>query len=152
MEHLNQLSLQQKVQATAAVVIALAAFLPWASIFGLSVSGINGDGKITLILALGALFGFATRTGLTGDFTLAPKVVLGISILCATVSLLVGIADMNDFAAIGLYLTLIASIVMAAAIIWEIRLGRSVQTQGDISTAASEAAPPPAVESETTTP
>ena len=50
-------------------MIAVAAFLPWASIFGLSVNGISGDGKITLVfLALAALFGFATQTGLTGNF------------------------------------------------------------------------------------
>ena len=147
---LNQLSLQQKIQATAAAVIALAAFLPWASIFGLSVNGISGDGKITLILALAALFGFATKTGVTGEFTLAPKVVLGISILCAAVAFLVGIADMNEFAAIGLYLTLIASLAMAAAIIWEIRLGRGAPASAETPAAAE--APPPAVEGETIEP
>ena len=133
MEQLNQLSLQQKIQASAAAVIALAAFLPWVSIFGISANGISGDGKITLILGLAALFGFATQTGLTGDFTLSPKVVLGISILCAAIALLVAIADMNEYAAIGLYLTLIASAVMAAAIIWQLRLGRTVEASTETS-------------------
>jgi hypothetical protein len=150
-EQLNKLSLQQKIQASAAAVIALAAFLPWASIFGISVNGINGDGKITLILALAALVGLATQTGLTGDFTLAPKLVLGISILCAAIALLVAIVDMNEFAAIGLYLTLIASVVMAAAIIWEIRLGRAAPEPAETSPVAPEASPP-VVESETTNP
>ena len=124
----EQLTLQQKIQAAAAAVIAISAFLPWASIFGISASGINGDGQITLILALVALFALATQTNLTGGLTLPPKLVIAANIACAAVGILVGIADMSEFAAIGLYLTLLASLVMAAAIIWEIRLRRGATT------------------------
>jgi hypothetical protein len=136
-EHLNGLSLQQRIEGTAAAVIALAAFLPWVSIFGISANGINGDGKITLVLALAALFALATQTGITGDLTLAPGVVLGVVITCAAISFLVGIADMNEFAAIGIYLTLIGAIVMGAAVVWEIRLGRAA-TRVDVPSTPSE--------------
>ncbi len=150
MEQLNRLSLQQKIEGTSAAVIALAAFLPWVSIFGISANGISGDGKITLLLALAALFAFASQTGLTGEFTLAPKVVLGISIACAAIALFVAIADMNEFAAIGLYLTLIAGIVMAAAIVWEIRLGRGVSAAEPVP--AAPAPTRPAADGETPQP
>ena len=145
MEQFNRLSLQQKIEGTAAALIALAAFLPWVSVLGISANGITGDGKITLLVALAALFALATQTGLTGEFTLSPKVVLGTSIGCAAITLLVAIADMNEFAAIGLYLTLIAGLVMAAAIVWEIRIAR-------LAPAASAAPPTPAPDNETPQP
>jgi len=147
-EQLNSLSKQQKIQGVAAAVIALAAFLPWASIFGLSASGINGDGQITLVLALVALAALATQTSLTGDFRLSHKLVLAATILCAGVGILVGLFDMNEFSAIGLYLTLIASIVMAAAIIWELRIGRQHE---ETPAVAAPIAGAPSVEHDTPT-
>ena len=134
----STLSKQQKIQGAAAAVIALAAFLPWASIFGISANGISGDGQITLVVALVALAALATQTGLTGDFTLSRKLVLTAAILCAGVATLVGLFDMNEFAAIGLYLTLLAGIVMAAAIVWELRLGAPDATDAASSPEASD--------------
>lgn len=37
------------------VLVVLGSFMGWAKVFGLSVSGIEGDGKITLVLGIGIL-------------------------------------------------------------------------------------------------
>ncbi len=42
----------EKTIAGAAVVTFVAAFLPWASVLGISVNGVDADGKITLVIAL----------------------------------------------------------------------------------------------------
>ena len=43
----------------------------------------------------------------------------------AGVTLLIALADMNGAAAIGLYLTLFAGLAWVAAVIWDVRLGRT---------------------------
>ena len=79
---------------------ALAAFLPWVRVLGISVSGINGDGQITLGLAgLGVLTWY--WVGLKR----------WVSILSAFLGALVcfiGFYDLNSYAAGGLYLTVLA--------------------------------------------
>src|SRR6478609_9821315 len=63
---LTRLTTPQRVSAVAILVVAVAAFLPWVSLFGISKLGIEGDGVITLILAiLGAVL-LAVSTGLVG--------------------------------------------------------------------------------------
>ena len=115
---LSRFSTPQRVSGIAIVVIALAAFLPWVSVFGFSVSGIRGDGVITLILALLGAASLATRTGLLEQVKVSDKVGMVTSLVLAALVTLIGLLDMNGAAAIGLYLTLFGGIawVVGAAL------------------------------------
>jgi hypothetical protein len=96
----------------AMAVMAVAAFLPWASALGISISGIRGDGVITLLLAVaGAAIILANRT--------SPRTSVILEALLAAVALVVAFYHVNDpFAAIGIYLTLIAALVWAGSLAW----------------------------------
>ena len=103
---------------SAAVVVGV--FLPWVSVFGLSVSGIStGDGKIVLVVAAGALVLMAAAAGLVTWFAVSVRLANIASLAAAVLCLIVSMVDLNDFAAIGLYLTFIASLAwtIAAALI-----------------------------------
>ncbi len=80
---------------------------------GISVNGVEADGKTTLVIALIGLaalaFARARRAGRIG------QIVLG------ALSALIGAADLHSVSAIGLYLTLIAGIVWAAAAVAALR-------------------------------
>ena len=115
------------ITAAAAAVTVSAAFLPWASVLGISVAGIRGDGQFTLGLGvlglLLALFGQLPGRVFGVVQALAGGLVFG-----------VGIADHNEFAAIGLYLTLLAgavwSVVGLAAASDRVRLGPAFPRSG----------------------
>ena len=115
---LTRFSTPQRVSGIAIIVVALAAFLPWVSIFGISVSGIRGDGMITLILAILGAVSLATRTGLLDQVKVPEKAGLIASLVFAALVSLIGLLDMNGAAAIGLYLTLFGGIawVVGAAL------------------------------------
>lgn len=84
---------------------AVAAFLPWVSVLGISVSGINGDGQITLGL---------TGLGILTWYWVGLK--RWVSILSSVLGALVcfiGFYDLNSFAAGGLYLTVLAGGIWA---------------------------------------
>lgn len=115
---LTRFSTPQRTSGIAIVVVALAAFLPWVSILGFSVSGIRGDGKFTLILALLGAASLATRTGLLDQVKIPEKAGLIASLVFAALVTLIALLDMNGAAAIGLYLTLFGAIawVVGAAL------------------------------------
>lgn len=104
-------STAQRICAVAIAVTVVAAFLPWVTVFGLvSVLGISRDGSITLAIAVvgGALLFF--DAGVVGKAR-EPRRGLAITqIVLGTCVALVGLVDMNGFAAISLYLTLFAGI------------------------------------------
>lgn len=109
---LGRLPTQLKIVLAATAVVAVAAFLPWISALGVTVSGISGDGVITLVLALGggALI-LANRTG--------PRTSVIVEALLGAAVLIVAIYHANDpFAAIGIYLTLIGALVWLGALTW----------------------------------
>jgi hypothetical protein len=89
----------------AMAVMAVAAFLPWASALGIPISGIRGDGVITLLFGVaGTPVILATGRG--------PLISVILEALLAAVALVVAFYHVNDpFAAIGIYLTLIAALV-----------------------------------------
>lgn len=124
---LNRLNAPQKLSLGAIVVVALGAFLPWVSIFGSSVLGIEGDGIITLVLAIGGavvlavggLIGKPLFTGRKADIT---------ALVLAVVTALIGLMDMNGFAAIGLYLTLLGGLAWTAGAIWQLVAAKSAST------------------------
>lgn len=124
---LNRLSAPQKLSVGAIAIVVLGAFLPWVSIFGSSVLGIEGDGVITLVLAiggavvlaLGGLIGKPRFTGRKADIT---------ALVLAVVTALIGLMDMNGFAAIGLYLTLLGGLAWTAGAIWQLVAAKSAST------------------------
>lgn len=124
---LNRLSAPQKLSMGAIVVVALGAFLPWVSIFGSSVLGVEGDGVLTLVLAicggvvlaLGGLIGRPRFTGRKADIT---------ALALAVVTALIGLMDMNGFAAIGLYLTLLGGLAWTAGGVWQLVIAKSAST------------------------
>jgi hypothetical protein len=99
------------IMIIAAAMVVLAAFLPWASLLGYSKTGVDGDGAVTLVIALiGLLLVWRGWLGWVGQAIAAGLVVA------------IGIYDLNDvgnLAAIGLYLTFLAGVAwLVAALVW----------------------------------
>jgi Na+/melibiose symporter-like transporter len=92
------------------------------SVLGLSVSGIStGDGKVVLIVAAAAFIVLGNQARLFSFFDVSDRVANVVSAAAAALCLIVAIADMNEFAAIGLYLLLLASVVWAVAAVVNFR-------------------------------
>lgn len=117
---MSTLSPPQRLAGISMIVVAISAFLPWVSIFGISVSGIEGDGAITLICALIGLGALALGSDLLGS-RLGRKAMLIISGIAGGITAFVGLYDMNGAAAIGLYLTMFAGIAWVVGVIWDAR-------------------------------
>jgi hypothetical protein len=113
---LNRLTKPERVAAACMLVVALAAFLPWVSIFGLGIVGIRGDGKVTLFCAIVGLVLLALGT--RSDDLPQKRILRVVAYIAAVVAALVGFGDMNGAAAIGLYLTLFGSIGWIIALVW----------------------------------
>lgn len=112
----DRLTKPQRVAAVCMLVVAIAAFLPWVSIFGIGVTGIEGDGQITLVCAVIGLVLLALQARSADG---AQRTVLRvIAYAAAIVALLVALFDMNGAAAIGLYLTLFASVGWVGSLVW----------------------------------
>lgn len=119
---LGRLTMPQRVSAVSILVVALGAFLPWVSIFGISMIGIEGDGVITLVLAVAGAIILAATTGLIGsERTPGRKSSIPLLVLAILVAL-IGVADMNGAAAIGLYLTLFGGIAWVVGAVWQLAL------------------------------
>jgi VIT1/CCC1 family predicted Fe2+/Mn2+ transporter len=116
---MTRLAPPQKLVAIAMGVVLVSAFLPWVSVFGLTRSGIAGDGVITLVLAIAGLVVLAFSTGVVGEQRSPGRAsrvsLLGLGVLVA----LVGAVDMNGAAAIGLYLTFLAGVAWIVGAVWE---------------------------------
>ena len=123
--NISRLSTPQRVSAISILVVALAAFLPWVSIFGLGVSGIEGDGVITLVLAVAGGVVLAVTAGLFGEPKAAGRksqiALLVMSVLVA----LIGLMDMNGAAAIGLYLTLFGGVAWVVGAAWQLSVSKN---------------------------
>ena len=121
---LTRFSTPQRVSGIAIIVVAVAAFLPWVSILGFSVSGIRGDGMITLILAIVGAVALAIRTGMLGEARIPERAGLITSLVLAVLVALIGLVDMNGAAAIGLYLTLFGGIAWVVGAALELKDAR----------------------------
>ncbi len=130
----SHLSTPQRISAGAILVVALAAFLPWVSIFGISALGIEGDGVITLLLALAGGAVLAMTSGLVKAKSLGRKGEIALVVLAALVAL-IGLLDMNGAAAIGLYLTLFGGVAWAVAAVWQLNLTKQGEVQEPEGTA-----------------
>lgn len=121
---LSRFSTPQRASGIAIVVVALAAFLPWVTVFGFSVAGTEGDGKITLVIAILGAVALAVRTGLLPQLKVPEKVGLIASLVFAVLVALIGLLDMNGAAAIGLYLTLFGGIAWVVGAALELKDAR----------------------------
>jgi hypothetical protein len=122
--NLGRLTLPQRVSGVATLVVALAAFLPWVSIFGISVRGISGDGRLTLVLALAGAVILALTAGVVESFHKPDRAFEIALVVLAGVVTLIGLNDMNGAAAIGLYLTLLGGIAWVVGAVWQLTLAR----------------------------
>ena len=104
---LSRLRTDQKIALAGAVVAAVGSFLPWATFLGTSIGGLQGDGVITLLLAIVA----------AGITTIEPDAVekwnSAIVGGCGVLIVLVGLVSLTGAAAIGLFLTIIGGLVIA---------------------------------------
>lgn len=120
----SRLNSAQRVSAVAIAVVILGAFLPWYSIFGISKIGVEGDGVLTLILAVVGGAVLLVTGGVIGDRTAGKKSRILLIVLAALVAL-VALVDMNGVTAIGLYLTLFAGIAWLVGAIWDINVAKA---------------------------
>ncbi|MDN4479724.1 hypothetical protein [Demequina muriae] len=120
---LGRLSLPQRISAIAIAVVILGAFLPWFSILGVSVIGIEGDGLITLALALAGAVILVLTTGVVGRERRPGRASQIALLVLAILVAFVGFYDTNGAAAMGLYLTLFAGIAWVVGAVWQLNLG-----------------------------
>lgn len=106
------------------LVVAVAAFLPWVSFFGMSAVGVEGDGVITLGLAVVGLVVLVLTAGVVGKERTQGRASQIVLLVLASFVAFVGFFDMNSFAAIGLYLTMFAGVVWLVGAIWQMTLPR----------------------------
>src|SRR5262245_59290020 len=87
-----------------AAAVAVGSFLPWASAFGISVSGLKGDGVITLAVAVvGAILAAVDRPR-RQRFAKGAHATLGV-----LVTIVAGY-HLGAFAAAGVYVTVLAGL------------------------------------------
>jgi hypothetical protein len=124
--HLDRLTRPQLWAASSAAVVALAAFLPWYSAFGLGVSGMRGPGRLTFACAVAALAVVAFATDVVGRRRLTRQAYFLGSVPAVAVVLLTALRRTGDGAGLGLYLTLGAGLVWLAALLRDVHAyGRS---------------------------
>jgi hypothetical protein len=128
---ISRLTTPQRVSAVAILVIALSAFLPWVSIFGVSVRGIEGDGVLTLALAMAGGIVLALTTGQFGRHAVPGKKSQVALVVLATLAALIGLVAMNGAAALGLYLTLFGGIAWVVGAAWQLSIFKQSGIQPD---------------------
>ena len=126
----RHLTTPQRVSAVSMIVVALAAFMPWASLFGISKAGIEGDGVITLILAIIGAAVLSFSTGLIGRPRSAGRASQIVLLVLAGLVALVGLLDMSGVAAIGLYLTFFGGVAWLVGAIWQLTHGKGSSAPG----------------------
>lgn len=120
--NVSHLTTPQRVSAVSILVVVIAAFLPWVSIFGISAIGVEGDGVMTLVLAAAGGIVLAVTTGIfTTPGNPGKKSQVTLLVLAVLVAL-VGLLDMNGAAAIGLYLTFFAGIAWIVGAAWQLNV------------------------------
>lgn len=121
--NLSVLNVQQRISAVAILVVFISAFLPWASLWNHSILGVQGDGIITLLLAvigagvflLGNDFLFSAMIPRKiADITLV--VLSGLTALIALISTV----NIGSFASIGVYFTLFGAIAWVVGAVWHL--------------------------------
>ena len=130
---LTRLTVPQRISASSMVIVVIAAFLPWVSLFGISARGTDGDGVITLILGLAGIGILAYSSSLFRAEKVPGRASQITLIVLAALVALIGLFDMNGAAAIGLYLTLFAGIAWLVGAIWQLTISRSPAASADVT-------------------
>ena len=127
--NVSHLTTPQRVSAISILVVAIAAFLPWVSILGISAVGVEGDGFMTLGLAAAGGIVLALTTGIfTTPGRPGKKSQVTLLVLAVLVAL-IGLLDMNGAAAIGLYLTLFGGIAWVVGAAWQLNVSQAVSVE-----------------------
>ncbi len=116
---LSRLQPPHKLAAGSMIAVAIAVFLPWVSLAGISVGGLRGDGKITFVCATAGLAAIANGTRLRGAPRLTRQQYFMISGIAAGLSVYTGLQHLTSYSGIGVYLTLFGGLAWAAALLWE---------------------------------
>ena len=119
---LDHLTRPQLWAAGSAAVVALAAFLPWYSVFGLGVSGMHGPGRVTFACAAAALAVVGFATDVIGRRRLTRQAYFLASVPAVGVVLLTALRRAESGAGVGLYLTVAAGLVWSAALLWDVHV------------------------------
>lgn len=122
--NLSRLTTPQRISAVSILVIVVAAFLPWISIFGITAIGIEGDGVITLVAAAAGGIVLALSTGLFAEGKVPGKTSQISLVVLAIVVALIGLIDMNGAAAMGLYLTFFAGVAWVVGATWQLNASK----------------------------
>ncbi|MFW7414164.1 hypothetical protein [Demequina sp. SO4-18] len=117
---IERLTMPQRISAVAILVVILAAFLPWVSVLGVSVIGLEVDGVMTLVLALAGAVVLAVTTGVVGGTRKPGRASRIVLLVLAILVALIGVVDMNGAAAVGLYLTLFGGLAWVVGAVWEL--------------------------------
>lgn len=115
-----RLATPQKISAVSMLVVVVGAFLPWVSVLGINAYGIQGDGVLTLILALAGLVLLAVTSALFRPDRTQSKVSSIATLVLALIVTLIGLNDTTNFAAIGIYLTLLGGIAWVVGSVWQL--------------------------------
>ena len=113
------------IAGAACVMIVIAAFLPWATVLGLGVSGIEGDGVLTLVLGVMATAAVAASAFWQRcRWAAVPAAIMGVAVAG------IGVYDWSNVAeeargvgglasvGVGLVLTTIAGVILVPASVW----------------------------------
>ncbi|GCD88521.1 hypothetical protein [Nocardioides sp. LS1] len=130
---LTRLTIPQRISLGSMVVVAIAAFLPWVSIFGLSARGTEGDGIITLVLSVVGLVVLMLTSGALKADKSGGKISQIALVVMAAIVALIGLFDMNGAAAIGLYLTLFAGLAWVVGAIWQLSVSKSIAATPEVT-------------------
>lgn len=112
----------QRISAVAIVVVVLSAFMPWVSLLGFSKSGVEGDGVITLVVALAGAVLLVVTGGAVGSPRTPSRASQIVLLVLAAIVSLVALLDMSGLAAVGLYLTLLGGIAWVVGAAWQLTL------------------------------
>ncbi|WP_232687378.1 hypothetical protein [Halobacterium zhouii] len=96
----------EKIVYAGGALSIVGAFLPWKTLLGVTVSGIDGNGIITLVLGIAAI---GVAYGREWDQTTN----IGLASIGGLIAF-VGLVSMGSFASIGVYVTILGGILVAA--------------------------------------
>lgn len=99
----------------------------------MGVSGIEGDGVLTLALAVAGGLVLSLTTGVFGQQKVAGKKSQIALVVLAVLVAMIGLLDMNGAAAIGLYLTLFGGVAWVVGTVWQLSEAKHDATTMDES-------------------
>lgn len=101
------------------MAVIVGSLMPWVSVSGHTVSGISGDGRLTLTAAIVGGGVMAYRLGFIGQAPEPRRTFDYIPLLLAVWVALVGVIYFDEHAGVGLYMTLAGGIGWIVGVVWE---------------------------------